>query len=239
MQKRKRQVNSGLLSERAYHLIRERIISMKMPAGSQVDERTLEKELSIGRTPIREAIQRLLAERLLDYFPGRGYFVKTISLQDIKDIFESMIILERTAVYFAAKRIEDKQLKRLRQLHAEHQEATLQKDYLNVIYKNGELHRVISESANNSFLQPLMNSLQDQSMRLGYVVHTKEAHPTDMDEYNQKAINDHELIIICLEQGDDTKAIEVMTEHINRFYLRVCLYMGPKASPPQIFLKSK
>jgi DNA-binding GntR family transcriptional regulator len=238
VEKKKHNNNSVLLSEKAYYLIREQIISMKMLAGSQVDERTLEKELSIGRTPIREAIQRLSSERLLDYVQGRGYFVKTISLQDIKDIFESMMILERTAVYFACKRIDSQQLKKLYRLHDEHQKATLNKDYLNIIYKNGEIHRTIYEAARNLYLLPLLNSLQDQSMRMGYIVHSKEAHPTDLDEYNKKAVNDHYLILKCFENEDDKKAIEVMADHINRFYVRVCLYMGPKASPPSIFLKS-
>jgi len=61
------------LNERAYERIRERIITLELSPGNQINERSLEKLLSIGRTPIREALFRLGAEELVEMIPGRAF----------------------------------------------------------------------------------------------------------------------------------------------------------------------
>jgi len=62
------------LNERAYQKINERITTLELKPGSQVDERSLEELLSIGRTPIREALFRLTADGLVETVPKRGFF---------------------------------------------------------------------------------------------------------------------------------------------------------------------
>ncbi len=67
-------------SENAYQEIRNLIISLELKPGMQVNKEELESELSIGRTPVREALLRLTTEGLLTSTQGRGFFVRQVSL---------------------------------------------------------------------------------------------------------------------------------------------------------------
>ena len=75
-------------SEEAYLRIRERIVSLDMPPGSVVNESRLREQLKIGRTPIREALQRLARENLVRSIPHRGTFVTDVNITDLARITE-------------------------------------------------------------------------------------------------------------------------------------------------------
>jgi DNA-binding GntR family transcriptional regulator len=95
MPNKKNQSKSAPLNETAYQKIKECIVTLKLAPGEQVDEERLAKILAIGRTPIREALFRLIAENLVEVLPGRGFFVREITVGSLKDLFETMLILER------------------------------------------------------------------------------------------------------------------------------------------------
>src|SRR6184192_4459490 len=92
-------------SEAAYFLIRDRILSLALPPGSLVHEAQLRQELSIGRTPIREALQRLGHEKLVRSVPNRGTFVTDVNITDLARITEVRVVLEGHAARLAAERI--------------------------------------------------------------------------------------------------------------------------------------
>ena len=75
-------------SEEAYLRIRDRIVSLDMPPGSVVNESKLRGDLNIGRTPIREALQRLARENLVRSIPHRGTFVTDVNITDLARITE-------------------------------------------------------------------------------------------------------------------------------------------------------
>src|SRR5450830_1834005 len=92
-------------SEAAYLRIRERIVSLDMPPGSVVNEGRLREELKIGRTPIREALQRLARENLVRSVPHRGTFVTDVNITDLARITEVRVVLESHAARLAAERL--------------------------------------------------------------------------------------------------------------------------------------
>src|SRR6202165_6116729 len=92
-------------SEEAYLRIRERIVSLDMPPGSVVNEGRLREELKIGRTPIREALQRLARENLVRSIPHRGTFVTDVNITDLARITEVRVVLEGHAARLAAERL--------------------------------------------------------------------------------------------------------------------------------------
>ena len=77
------QPSSVSLAERAYHAIREMIVSLELRPGAVIDERGLMERLGIGRTPIREALRRLAQERLVEVYPRRGMFVTSVEIRDL------------------------------------------------------------------------------------------------------------------------------------------------------------
>lgn len=224
------------LGERAYRQIRERILTLKLRPGEQIEESVLEQQLSIGRTPIREALQRLSGERLLDSVPGRGFFVKPISIDDIKSLFEALTIFERVAVHLAAERINSELIDRLIDLNELHEAAMVKKDFLKVTVHNTAFHSTLYRATRNDFIQRALDGIYHQAERVGYLTYTKEAHPTGMDAFNRKAVEDHKALIECFKAGDAEKAVEVITEHCRRFFLRICYYMEPRVPPLETFL---
>ncbi|MDQ2943772.1 MAG: GntR family transcriptional regulator, partial [Candidatus Dormibacteraeota bacterium] len=92
-------------SAEAYLRIRERIVCLDMPPGSVVNESRLREELKIGRTPIREALQRLARENLVRSIPHRGTFVTDVNITDLARITEVRVVLEGHAARLAAERV--------------------------------------------------------------------------------------------------------------------------------------
>lgn len=229
------------LSSKAYNEIRQLIITLHLKPGEQIEEGVLEKQLSIGRTPIREALQRLVVEGLLELVPGRGFFVRPISIDDVKSLFEAMTALEQIIVRLAAHRIQEHQLIELQEACRKHKEAILAQDYVKVLLYNHEFHHCFYAATGNTFLLSAMEALHHQSERLAYLTYTREALPAGGDDYNALAIEDHEKLVEYLFKGDAEGAAETIIRHCHRFFLRICLYMEPRTSltaselPEQLF----
>src|SRR5438067_12386076 len=90
--------------QRAYLLIRDQIITLMLAPGAVIEEARLREELGLGRTPIREAVQRLAHENLVSFVPHRGTFVADINLTDLHRLTEVRTEMESYAARLAAER---------------------------------------------------------------------------------------------------------------------------------------
>jgi DNA-binding GntR family transcriptional regulator len=227
MPKKKNQIKSLPLNEIAYQKIKELIVTLKLAPRDQVDEEWLAKKLSIGRTPIREALFRLNAENLVEAIRGRGFFVRDITLDSIKDLFETMLILERSAAALAAKRIRPDQIEDLQRVNAALAVAWHKKNYLRVTLLNNKFHGIIYRATDNSFLSSYLGNLQLQSQRLAYMCFSKEHASYDIESHAGLAIEDHQSLIDLFKQGADVEAISVITRHVQLFQRRVNHFILP------------
>jgi DNA-binding GntR family transcriptional regulator len=227
MSKKLNQIKSLPLSEIAYQKIKELIVTLKLGPGEQVDEEWVAKSLSIGRTPIREALFRLNAENLVEMVHGRGFFVQDISLSNLKDLFETLLIMERAAVSLAAKRIKKDQIEDLQQINNNLRQAWLEKNFLQVTLLNSRFHRFIYKATDNSFLFTYLDNLQNQTQRLAYMCFSKDVSTYDMQSHAELSIKDHQALIELLEQGRDLEAVKMITEHVKLFQRRVHHFILP------------
>src|SRR5919201_7016090 len=92
----------GLLSDRAYAALRDRLISLELQPGAPIDEDALTRELGVGRTPVREAVRRLALEGLVVVYPRRGTFAASINITSLTDITDVRAQLEPYAAERAA-----------------------------------------------------------------------------------------------------------------------------------------
>ena len=95
-----------LVAERAYDELRDRIVTLHLPPGTVLREDALMTEMTIGRTPLREAVKRLALENLVEVQPRRGTFVSAIEAADIQNITEVRAELEGYAAELAALRLD-------------------------------------------------------------------------------------------------------------------------------------
>src|SRR5919107_3608056 len=95
--------SNRLFAERAYHDLRDRIVTLRLPPGTVLREDELMRSLGIGRTPLREAVKRLALENLVAVQPRRGTFVSAVEAADIANISEVRAELEGFAAELAAR----------------------------------------------------------------------------------------------------------------------------------------
>ncbi|MEM7224459.1 MAG: GntR family transcriptional regulator [Pseudomonadota bacterium] len=103
-------------AERAYGMLVDRITRLELAPGSMLLDRELTKELGVGRTPIREALHRLVAEGLVVHFPHRGMAVAEITASGTRDIYEFRGLVDGEAARLTANRASEEQVARLRSL---------------------------------------------------------------------------------------------------------------------------
>lgn len=196
-------------SEAAYLRIRDRIVSLDMAPGSVVHEARLREELEIGRTPIREALQRLALENLVRSIPHRGTFVTDVNITDLARITEVRVVLEAHAARLAAERL------------AGHDRTVVQ-DLLAVLESGGaadqrelmrldqQIHRQIYRAARNSFLESTLERYLNLSLRLWYLV-------VDQEVRLREAVAEHVELLRAVLAGEGSRAEDSMRRHVTGF----------------------
>jgi DNA-binding GntR family transcriptional regulator len=196
-------------SEEAYLRIRERIVSLDMPPGSVVNESRLRQELKIGRTPIREALQRLARENLVRSVPHRGTFVTDINITDLARITEVRVVLESHAARLAAERLSIADRGSFAQF-LERLEEGPSLDQHQLMRLDQQIHREIYRAARNPFLESTLERYFNLSLRLWYLV-------LDRQVGLREAVEEHAELLRAILAGDGPAAEESMRRHVTGF----------------------
>lgn len=212
------------LRQQAYEQIKQKIVSLKLAPGSVIDEAALQAELNLGRTPIREALQRLALEKLVVIIPRRGMFVADIGVMDLQRLFEVRLILEGVAARLAAQRGTPEHWQRmeaaLANLPAENESANNQ----TIIAIDQTCHEIIYEAVDNEFLKDSLVTMYALSLRLWYFALSKIGNM-------RSAILEHVTILEALKAGDAERAATLLEQHIRQFQEEIQAVMLGLAQP--------
>lgn len=198
------------LSEKAYHLIRDRIVSLRLAPGSMLDERALIAELGLGRTPVREALRRLSDENLVEVFPRRGMFVADVNVRDLADISEARAELEGFAARLAAVRATEDERRVCVDLVAELASGRDETDARNLIGFDQRIHRHVYRCTHNAFLEATLEEYFVLTLRLWLVV-------IDLVERLDEAVQEHRELLEAILDADEKHAEKVMRRHVVGF----------------------
>ena len=138
--------STGSLADQAYKELISRITKLEYSPGSVLGEKTLIEELNIGRTPIREALQRLALEGLVVHQLNRGMFVAEITYKDVQEIYEFRSLIDGHACRLAASRASPVQASKLYQIHLELVAATKANDIDRYVQADRDFYSVLSEA---------------------------------------------------------------------------------------------
>jgi DNA-binding GntR family transcriptional regulator len=162
------------LTEQAYAQIEEAIVTLQLAPGTIVSELTLSEMTGIGRTPIREAIQRLSREHLILIMPQRGLLVPEIDVKKQLKLLRTRREVERLVCRSAAKSATPQERDVFAQLAAEFKEASKRNDDVSFVRLDREFNELCLIAARNEFAEAAMRLMHGLARRFWYF-HYKQA----------------------------------------------------------------
>lgn len=150
------------------------IVTLKLAPGAAVSEQELAQGLGIGRTPIREALQRLAREGLVSILPRRGVLVSEINVKRQLRLLEVRRELERLIARSAARRATDEERRRFEEIAARFQDSARVNDDVAFMRTDREFNTLCSAASHNEFAAGAMGLMHSLSRRFWYI-HYKRA----------------------------------------------------------------
>jgi DNA-binding GntR family transcriptional regulator len=201
---------TGLIAERAYVELRDRIVTLRLAPGTLLREDELMRELAIGRTPLREAIKRLALESLVAVQPRSGTFVTGVDAADISHISEVRAGLEAQAAELAALRIDGDARERAEALLELVRALAGASDADALMHLDERIHQLVWQAAGNPYLLETLERYFQLSLRIWYVV-------LDRVPALGAAVVDQAQLLEAILAGDAAQAHALMREHVLAF----------------------
>lgn len=198
------------LAERAYLVLRHRIVTLEMPPGSPVAEDEVMHELGVSRTPIREAIIRLAKDGLVTVVPRRQTLVSEIRIGHLAEISEVRSELEGFAAGLAAERFAPDDAPELAELLEELDHVERLGENETLIELDRKVHDFVYRTCRNSFLREDGSRYYYLSLRIWFLVLDRVAR---LDE----AVSEHRELLRAIEAGHAAAASEVASRHVTAF----------------------
>ncbi|MEJ2756957.1 MAG: GntR family transcriptional regulator [Anaerolineales bacterium] len=204
-------------AEKAYEFILEKIITVELEPGSVIEEQKLMKECNFGRTPVREALKRLQAEKYITVSPRRGMFVAPITYTDINRIYEIRVEMEAFGIRLSAERITGQQIATIQAYLDDYQDTS---NYIvqEQISIDRKFHFLTYEATHNILLIADLKRYYNMSQRIWFFGY-------DSIDSSWIGLNDHQDILNALKQKNPDKAEKRIRNHIKNFQKHIQDYL--------------
>ena len=207
-----------LLSEITYERIKEAIRNGELEPGQPLSETKLSKMLGISRTPVREAIQQLAQEGLVQVIPGRAITVASLSVREVMNVVHVRSILEPEVARLAAASISPDSLKNLKVVIQEMEETMDNGNRTAWAKADNRFHEILSEACPNKLLGDMVIQVRN---RISYL------STDNQTDYNRMlaCTQEHRRVVEAIAAGDPQAAEEATRDHIeklrNSFFRRL------------------
>jgi DNA-binding GntR family transcriptional regulator len=158
------------LAEKAYQLLVHKIARLELAPGEPLVEKQLIVDLDVGRTPIREALQRLVAEGLVNHLPNRAMYVAEISATSVQHIYEFRMLIGGYCARLAALRASDGHLRDLRNIHDLLAQAIEDDDIDRHVELNRHFNQLLAQAAQNIYLAEVIPRIFNLHLRLWFLI---------------------------------------------------------------------
>ena len=175
--------------------------------GQRLDEIKLAQMFSVSRTPIREALQRLVMSGMAEQVPRRGVFVRQPGPVELLEMFETMAELEAACGRFAAVRMTDEALEQLADANDRCRAAVEREDAPGYYEENAAFHQLIYRGATNAFLQA-------ETMRLQNRLQPYRRVQLRFRGRMSQSLAEHDAIVDALRAGDGELAANTLRSHV-------------------------
>jgi DNA-binding GntR family transcriptional regulator len=212
----------GLVRDGVYQHLRDAILAGDFTPGDKLGEADLVARLGVSRTPIREALQRLVQEGLLAASANRGVWVRVLTEREARDTYEVRETLDGLAAELAAKHHTEEDAARL--TAALHALEAAGSDYREQTRLDLAFHREVVLSAHNGVLSDLARTLEQRVALIKHLTRTYNAHP---DTTRQ-----HHAILHAVLARDPNAARDAARAHVRTFAALVLSELEPTHTPP-------
>jgi len=201
------------MSEEVYDILKDRIISKQFSPGERLHLGEIERQMNVSRTPLKEALNRLALQGLVEIRPSRGTFVSDPGPTEIAQSFDVRRVLEMYAVELLAERMTEQHLQQLREMVQELRTLTETEDwsqiYQEYVALDYRLHRLIMQLAGN---EPLKRTWEEVNMHVQMARVRYRSAERELD----LAQEEHEELLRAFEARNVAVLQQVMSHHLER-----------------------
>ncbi len=208
-----------------YEILRDEILSLELRPCQLIDEVSIANRFSVSRSPVREAMARLVSEFLLQTLPNKGTIVTPLRIEEFSQYIDALDLLQRAVTRLAAKFRTKASLQLLREEEVKFNQSILTNDVMKMILNNRNFHLAIAKAGNNSYFENIYRNLLDdgrRSLRLYFRSYD--------DDLSGGRVDNHGLMIDAIEAQDCDLAEHLAHEHTVEMQQRFLKYLGTQHS---------
>lgn len=198
---------SGLTTQDVYAAVKELVISYEIRPEERVKEGKLAEKLGVSRTPLREALHRLVAENMLVMIPNRGFYGRKLQRQEVFDLYELRNSLEMAAINLAIHRASDEAIEALKKSWQAVMEVAHTRTALELAIDDENFHVALARLSGNEEMASALESINARIRFFRWI---------DIEERRQDFYADHVDILQALSNRDAAKCQELVSEHISQ-----------------------
>ena len=204
------QPGTSSLLETAYEKIKQQITACEFRPGDYLNEAELSERLGIGRTPVHQAIDRLMMEGLVQVMPRKGIIVTPVSLEAVVQTIEVRLLNECHCARLAAERASEEDLRILDDILARAEKELPRRNSERLMRLDREFHGAIAQSSRNAVLADVLGRLHDKSLRFWILSLNTPGH-------HARVHAQHRAILDAIHAHDPLAAEQTMRDHIEDF----------------------
>ncbi len=190
--------------ESAFSQLQQWIIDGTLHPGEKLNDTELAKALGVSRTPIRESLQLLEVQGFVKMYPGKATQVTDVEKKSITDLLPPLAALQALAAELAIPHLTDDVISLLESINERFTKAVRSKNYFSALKIDEEFHQIIVDTAGNSYIHKILESLQAHVRRLFF-------HNSVV--LTDKSIDEHAKVIKLLKERDAANVSAVMREN--------------------------
>jgi DNA-binding GntR family transcriptional regulator len=210
-------------SDRIEDELRRLILTLELEPGLAVSEASLMKQYNWGRTPLREAFQRLAEQSLLQIIPHHGVVVTPLNIFEFVEVMDAMSMVISSAAALACRHISENQLDKLDALVEQGTAASESGDFERVAELDFEFHRELADATGNRYLRDYLLRLHCIATRFNFAAWKRDRNAAP-------SLDEHRQLADLFRQRDVEQVKTAMREHIENARSRLMGSLNPPES---------
>ena len=196
------------LKEYVYHELKKKLMSSSIKQGERIWEDEIAAEFGVSRTPVREAINRLIAEGFVENRPRKGIFAAEVSRDELIKMLDIRIVLEELSVKMCCLLISEEEISKLKGIYSDFSDKLKKGEYGKASELDSEIHKYIAQVSNNQKLIAYINDIQD------FFAYTRTGVVNWTDKKVERSVNDHHDLVEAIAVRDEAKAASLILRDI-------------------------